>query len=643
MPAQSATVRFAHIQVYCDPHKPLEEYVKLGQKLNDFSRPVGLDRAAGRAAWLELEKKHGNPCTGASDPETWKGFAQDPVGQQIVGLGWRVTGVHSGASTKSMLVSSSDPQGVKFVFTAHNEFKMRDLKGEESPSKKQKVDPEPFAHFDMANLVRFSNNQSGRQGVAVLAFQVAKGDIDAIQKSYTEGHPNLLTPQGPLAYADGTRILEVYAYYQGLTGKDSPDVGTILRFIEQPEGAGGGFVLPGIEPVDATFDGASLPVYYDHWVSNVLNRDRFLTTLEETLGFSTKVNFNAGVVAAGEAQIESTVTGNTSVNKFDAEAEALVDQSQVYLPTNNALSEVGHVSIYLREIGQGIQHIACRVSNLVAHIQRCNDNRMMTGAGLNFLMIPKSYYGMLDGKRLARDAGLDLAAAEECIAACKSAGFVSAGNIVDLDTTRARVRAAAVPESAVEHVMRARYNNLHAMLRDHFTEEEYVQIARNNVLIDIQGEDILLQIFTQKVLQAEANHEAPFWEFIQRSCKQKGEKVVFRPGCGGFGIRNFLTLFLSIEVSKAAGALAEAESKGDAKGASYASKMVAAFTAQLEESNPILTDISDAMTAAGLAEEAGDMESNAKWNEKKVEGNTKLQDVSSKYNEIMKKLRQEAA
>lgn len=31
---------------------------------------------------------------------------------------------------------------------------------------------------------------------------------------------------------------------------------------------------------------------------------------QETLGFTPKVDFNAGVVAAGEAQIESTVTGN---------------------------------------------------------------------------------------------------------------------------------------------------------------------------------------------------------------------------------------------------------------------------------------------------------------------------------------------
>jgi len=38
-----------------------------------------------------------------------------------------------------------------------------------------------------------------------------------------------------------------------------------------------------------------------------------------------------------------------------------------------------------------------------------------------------------------------------------------------------------------------------------------------------------------------------------------------RPGCGGFGIRNFLTLFLSIEVNKAMSDLAAARAaKNDA-------------------------------------------------------------------------------
>ncbi len=41
--------------------------------------------------------------------------------------------------------------------------------------------------------------------------------------------------------------------------------------------------------------------------------------------------------------------------------------------------------------------------------------------------------------------------------------------------------------------------------------------------------------------------QAPFLEFIQRVCDKKAIEI--KPGCGGFGIRNFLTLFLSIEVS----------------------------------------------------------------------------------------------
>lgn len=53
------------------------------------------------------------------------------------------------------------------------------------------------------------------------------------------------------------------------------------------------------------------------------------------------MDFNAGVVAAGEAQIESTVTGNETVFEAGDKESALKDQSQVYLPINNALSEVG--------------------------------------------------------------------------------------------------------------------------------------------------------------------------------------------------------------------------------------------------------------------------------------------------------------
>ena len=69
--------------------------------------------------------------------------------------------------------------------------------------------------------------------------------------------------------------------------------------------------------------------------------------------------------------------------------------------------------------------------------------------------------------------------------------------------------------------------------------------------VDVQGDDVLMQIFTSTVLQKKPGTEAPFLEFIQRLCaapKPGGASSQIRPGCGGFGIRNFLTLFLSIEV-----------------------------------------------------------------------------------------------
>jgi 4-hydroxyphenylpyruvate dioxygenase-like putative hemolysin len=373
-------------------------------------------------------------------------------------------------------------------------------------------------------------------------------------------------------------------------------------------------VLPGVENVEAEFDSISLPAYCDHWVSNVVSRTGFIDTLNDTLGFAPKVDFNAGVVAAGEAQIESTVAGNDPGIFMEDEQTALESQSQVYLPINNALSEVGHVHLYLKEIGQGIQHIASRVSDLPAIIQRANDMRKATGAGLSFLSIPQSYYGFLRKDYMAKELKIDASLAEQYVAALREAKLLSPSDNVYLHVTREQV-AAAIPSAGpdvVEHVMRARYSNLYALLRDNVGEETYLSIVRNQVLVDIQGGDLLMQIFTIPVLQREAGQEAPFFEFIQRVCSNKtddsGKRLPMKPGCGGFGIRNFLTLFLSIEVSKASKQRSDAEQNGKHEAAAYYGRMVDAFTQQLEESNPVLTLISDAMTEEGEAIARGDTE-----------------------------------
>jgi len=636
-----ASVSFSHIHIYCDSLKDLSEYKRLEDKLNNF-QVDGHDLELGRKTWTNLWDGH--PVIGHQDPSQWKGHQQDVVEQMLVGLGWRITGYCDAADTRTVAITSRDAAGVRFIITAHKELKMGDF-AKEPPAKRQKSTQESCHHLEASHLHRFSTHRAGRQGIAVLGFKVKPGELDHIHQKYMEKHPKLLASE-PKDYP-GARILEVFAYYKGETGSSDADSGTLLRFVEEKDGSDF-WVLPGIKAVEATFDKVSLPAYCDHWVSNVVSRRGFLDTLEDTLGFTPKVDFNAGVVAAGEAQIESTVTGNAPETFIPDAAVALKDQSQVYLPINNALSEVGHVHLYLKEIGQGVQHIASRVEDLPTLVQRANDMRKMTGAGLSFLSIPRSYYGSLTARHLCKTAKLDEATAEKVVKALKSAGVVDANDIVDLDVSKEKV-AAALPEEnkdLLETVLRARYGNLYALLRDHVSEETYMRIVRNNVLVDVQGDDLLLQIFTSSILQRQAGEEAPFLEFIQRVCSERNDPATGKPkaikaGCGGFGIRNFLTLFLSIEVSKATKAKAEAEVAGKPELARYYRNMVDAFTSQLEESNPVLTAISDAMTAEGEALDLGDKATAAKYSEEKVKGQERLQEISSKYKQLMRHLREE--
>lgn len=127
-----------------------------------------------------------------------------------------------------------------------------------------------------------------------------------------------------------------------------------------------------------------------------------------------------------------------------------------------------------------------------------------------------------------------------------------------------------------------------------------------------------------------------------------------RPGCGGFGIRNFLTLFLSIEVSKAMTELEEAQTKNNTKAIDVATKKIRVLSDQLDESNPVLTVISDAMTAEGDAllaldstttstEEKTKLQTVVDENRAKKEAaNGRLYDISERYKNMMKALRTES-
>jgi hypothetical protein len=191
----------------------------------------------------------------------------------------------------------------------------------------------------------FLQSHSNRQGIAVLGF--ITNDVDTVHERYQRLHPKLIHDFSKYD-GDNVKILEVFAYYD--EGNGEADTGTVLRFLEPKKGSSDTsgdvtgrscLLLPGLTKISANFDRTSEAAYCDHWVSNVFSRTGFLSTLEDTLGFTPKIDFNAGVVAAGEAQIESTVTGNETTPVTANKHEALRDQSQVYLPINNALTKVG--------------------------------------------------------------------------------------------------------------------------------------------------------------------------------------------------------------------------------------------------------------------------------------------------------------
>ena len=125
--------------------------------------------------------------------------------------------------------------------------------------------------------------------------------------------------------ANEGRVFEAYVYYEGGKIVTCIDRGTRIRFVE-PDGvspsSSGGFatciiVLPGLVCMAANFNKTRHLAYFDHWVSNVVSRTGFVDTLTDVLLFALRVDVNSGVVAAGEAQIESTVVRNSSLSMWD--------------------------------------------------------------------------------------------------------------------------------------------------------------------------------------------------------------------------------------------------------------------------------------------------------------------------------------
>ena len=179
--------------------------------------------------------------------------------------------------------------------------------------------------------------------------------------------------------------------------------------------------------------------------------------------------------------------------------------------------------------------------------------------GFTFLRIPRSYYGILTPKILMNDLTNSAGShtieicANEVIDCLHRSSLLTMDGALDLYVDRDKIELAldngistgarqdylANRDSIVTAILSSRYRNLRSLLGDTVSEEDYLGIVRNQILVDIQGGDLLYQIFTSNILQRNVGEEAPFLEFIQRVCS----KDVLKPGCGGFGTLMHFTVY----------------------------------------------------------------------------------------------------
>jgi hypothetical protein len=115
-----------------------------------------------RKIWCELGP--------AADPAGFTSHGQDLVEQLQFGVGWRITGACTTETTRSVLVASEDPLGVKFVVTCALK-EVADFVLEEGVSRGIS---EKWMHFGSASVERFFGYHRGKQGIGVLGFAIQK-------------------------------------------------------------------------------------------------------------------------------------------------------------------------------------------------------------------------------------------------------------------------------------------------------------------------------------------------------------------------------------------------------------------------------------------------------------------------------------
>ena len=119
--------------------------------------------------------------------------------------------------------------------------------------------------------------------------------------------------------------------------------------------------------------------------------------------------------------------------------------------------------------------------------------------GFTFLRIPRSYYGILTKQQL--EQVVSDGCAQNLLLACDKTGITGTDGSVDLALTYSQVQErldaeGLKDEHATEYkdnkeavigiILKSRYVNLHNLLQHHLSEESYLGIVRNQILVDVQ-------------------------------------------------------------------------------------------------------------------------------------------------------------
>jgi hypothetical protein len=304
---------YSHIHIYSDKVEDLSVYKSLEQQLNEFgSKTEFLKDNSTTKNLVSKQQDLWKSIIGDNCPNSFTSHNQDVVKQLMIGFGFRVTGARyppsqSGiisadyndndgrniqTNTRSVLVTSSDPTGAKFIVTAIDPDIISASVSAAVDANNKHHDSTMYHHFDAKRVQDYFQAHNNRQGIAVLAFEV--DDVQAILDRYRKLHPKLVADYS--VYHDHndnrhhgddnksktvkTEVLEVYAYYKehDNNGPKSdqisvPDTGTILRFVQvtredendvdKMQQSSNHFSppLPGLIPVTAKFDGSSMPAY----------------------------------------------------------------------------------------------------------------------------------------------------------------------------------------------------------------------------------------------------------------------------------------------------------------------------------------------------------------------------------------------